>query len=553
METFSFRERSLALERMSASGVDVLVIGGGITGCAAALDAATRGYRVGLVEKSDFASGASSKSTKLVHGGIRYLPQFDFSMVHEALVERELLFRNAPWIVKPLSFILPVYSWNKRPLGAPIVPPFGIGMDLVVQSGLLAYDIFAGARNVHRHRRLTLPQARAGAPALRAEGMKYAFAYYDGETDDVRLTMAVLRTACVKGAQAANYAEATGFEIEDGAVAAANVLDRMSGRTMTIAARHVVNATGVFADRVESLTGQPSSVRVEPAKGVHLVFERSKIPMTDHAVVLPETEDDRLLFLVPWDRFVLAGTTDTVESDIETPQTTQEDVDYLLSQCNRYLKTPLTARDIVSCYAGYRPLIKPRSSDAESSKLSRTHAVVNGPAGIVTIVGGKLTTWRKMAEDTIDALAARDGNPTPCRTRNLPLDGSDGWQEARDEAADLPDDVRRRLSGFYGSRMRAIVALMREEPDLAAPITPGSSCTMAEAVYAVRREMALSLDDVLCRRTRVVLEDPDQGLAAAKTVASRMGVELDWDCEEVRRQIAAYQQTVQRNYRVVSE
>ena len=278
MEAFSRHERAVALERMARDGVDVFVIGGGITGVSVALDAAARGYRVGLAEKGDFASGTSSKSTKLVHGGIRYLPQFDFALVREALVERGLLFQNAPWIVKPLALVLPLYRWNRRPLGAPFVPPFGLGLDLVVQSGLLLYDILAGRLNIKRHRRLMLDEARHDAPALKTEGLAHAFTYSDGQTDDVRLTIAVLRTAVRQGALAANYAEVTGFDIADGRIGAVFLRDTLTGQAYTVRARHVVNAAGVFAQRVEELTGLASQLLVEPAKGVHLVFSRDALP-----------------------------------------------------------------------------------------------------------------------------------------------------------------------------------------------------------------------------------------------------------------------------------
>jgi len=236
MEAFSQQGRSAALEQMARDGVDVFVIGGGITGVAVALDAAARGYRVGLVEKADFASGASSKSTKLVHGGLRYLPQLDFALVREALVERGLLFRNAPWIVRPLAFVLPLYRWNRRPLGAPFAPPFGLGLDLVVQTGLALYDLLAGRLGIRRHRRLPLAEAWRDAPALKTERMTHAFIYYDGQTDDARLTLTVLRTAVRQGAQAANYAEVTGFAIADGRIGAVHLRDTLTGRAYTVRA-----------------------------------------------------------------------------------------------------------------------------------------------------------------------------------------------------------------------------------------------------------------------------------------------------------------------------
>ena len=553
MEALSQHERIAALERMARDGVEVFVIGGGITGVSVALDAAARGYRVGLAEKGDFASGTSSKSTKLVHGGIRYLPQFDFALVREALVERGLLFRNAPWIVKPLAFVLPLYRWNRRPLGAPFVPPFGLGLDLIVQSGLLLYDILAGRLNIRRHRRLALDEAWRDAPALKTEGMAHAFTYFDGQTDDVRLTIAVLRTAVRSGALAANYVEVSGFDMAEGKIGAVLLRDTLTGQTYRVRARHVVNAAGVFAQRVEELTGLPSQLSVEPAKGVHLVFSRDALPMTDKAVVLPETEDGRLIFLIPWGSRVLVGTTDTEGGVVDEPTTTAQDVNYLLDTCNRYLRVPLQRRNILATYAGFRPLIKSQSADqSASAKLSRSHAVLDGPAGMASIVGGKLTTWRRMAEDTMDHVARRDGGLPSTVTRALPLDGSAGWpgvaRVIADRALNLPLDVRAHLCAAYGANLVQVLALMKGDTPLGSRIVPDLPYLWAEVVYICRHEMALTLDDVLSRRTRLVLEDRQQGLGVARAVAEIMAAELGWDEAETGRQVAAYLAVVRREY-----
>jgi len=553
MEAFSQQERSAALEQMARDGVDVFVIGGGITGVAVALDAAARGYRVGLVEKADFASGASSKSTKLVHGGLRYLPQLDFALVREALVERGLLFQNAPWIVRPLAFVLPLYRWNRRPLGAPFMPPFGLGLDLIVQAGLALYDLLAGRLGIRRHRRLPLAEAWRDAPALKTERMTHAFIYYDGQTDDARLTITVLRTAVRQGAQAANYAEVTGFAIADGRIGAVHLRDTLTGRAYTVRARHVVNAAGVFAQRIEELTGLESQLSVAPAKGVHLVFSREAIPMTEKAVVLPETDDGRLLFLIPWGDRVLVGTTDTEGGDVDDPVTTAQDVTYLLDTCNRYLRVPLERRDILATYAGFRPLVKSKGADKSvSAKLSRSHAVLDGPAGMVSIVGGKLTTWRRMAEDTMNHVARRDGSPPSVVTRALPLDGSAGWPGVAriiaSRALDLPLDVRAHLCAAYGGNLRRVLALTEEDARLGRRIVPELPYLLAEVVYACRREMALTLDDVLSRRTRLVLEDRRQGEGIAREVAEIMAAELGWDEAEAARQVLAYEVIVRHEY-----
>ncbi|MDQ2798022.1 MAG: glycerol-3-phosphate dehydrogenase/oxidase [Armatimonadota bacterium] len=555
MHKFSHLERTAALQRMAQEGVDVFVIGGGITGVAVAMDAAARGYRVGLVEKADFASGTSSKSTKLIHGGLRYLPQLDFGLVQEALVERGLLLQNAPWIVRPLGFVLPLYSWNKRPLGMPFGPPLGLGRDLMVQSGLLLYDILAGKRNLHRHSRLSLAEAQRRAPTLRHEKMTHAFVYYDGLTDDARLTMTVLKTAVGRGALAANYTEVTGFDITEGQIRAVHVRDTLSGRAYTIPARHVVNAGGVFAQRIEELTGLPSQLTVEPAKGVHLVFSRETLPMGEDAVVLPETDDGRLLFLIPWEGRVIVGTTDTAGGDVDAPTTTEADVAYLLDHCRRYLSVTLREEDILSTFAGYRPLLKTQSADkAASAQLSRSHAVLDGPAGMVSIVGGKLTTWRRMAEDTMNFIAKRDGRAPSAVTREMPLDGTDGWpgvaQRLAQDGFGLPLGIGAHLGAFYGANLNAVLALGDENPEWLRPVVPDLPYLMAEMVYACRYEMAMTLDDVLSRRTRIVLEDRQQGRTAAREVAEVMATELEWDEAEVTRQVNAYEVIVREEYGV---
>lgn len=555
MHKFSHLERAAALERMEQAGVEVFVIGGGITGVAVAMDAAARGYRVGLVEKADFASGTSSKSTKLIHGGLRYLPQLDFGLVQEALVERGLLLQNAPWIVKPLGFVLPLYSWNKRPLGMPFAPPLGLGLDWMVQSGLLLYDTLAGRRNLRRHSRLSLSEAQRRAPALRPEKMTHTFVYYDGLTDDARLTMTVLKTAVGQGALAANYTEVTGFDIAEGQIKAVHVRDTLSGRTYTVRARHVVNAGGVFAQRIEELTGLPSQLTVEPSKGVHLVFSRETLPMGEDALVLPETDDGRLLFLIPWKDRVIVGTTDTEGGDVDAPTTTEADAAYLLDHCRRYLSVTLREEDILSTFAGYRPLIKSQSTDkAASAQLSRSHAVLDGPADMVSIVGGKLTTWRRMAEDTMNFLAKRDGRAPSAITRGMPLAGTEGWPEAAQRIAQdgfgLPPDISAHLGAFYGAHLQDVLALGEENPEWLRPLVPDLPYLMAEVVYACRYEMALTLDDVLSRRTRIVLEDRQQGRTAAREVAEVMAIELGWHEGEVTRQVDAYNGIVREEYGV---
>jgi glycerol-3-phosphate dehydrogenase len=536
--TLSQEDRRVALRRMSAEPIDVLVIGGGITGVSVAYDAALNGYSVGLIEKRDYASGTSSKSTKLAHGGIRYLPQMDFALVREALVERERLFQNAPWLVKPLEFVLPLYEWSKRPLGVPFAPPARVGLAPMVDAGLALYDTLAGKLNVHRHSQLSPDEVRSLAPSLSTSDLREAFAYYDGQTDDVRLTLAILRSAARSNAMVANYAEAASFEIADGAIRAVTVRDTLGGSEYVVRARHVVNAAGVHAARIEELTGQPSEIVISPAKGVHLFVSREKLPMTDSAIVLPETDDGRLMFIIPWREIVLIGTTDTEGGDIDEPTTTEADVAYLLAHCNRYLTVKLFREDIVSTTAGFRPLIRRRNGS--SKRLSRSHLLHDGPCGIVSITGGKLTTCRRMAEETVKHLAKKDGRPYGPYTRQRQLDGAEGWPVLWPDHPALPAEVRRHLEETYGGNAVLVAELVAEDASLGAKLAPPLPYLRAEAIYACRYEQAATVEDVLERRTRIALETTDNGVSASRDVAALMARELGWTEERVREEIAAY-------------
>jgi len=541
----SIRERAEALQAMSTEGVDVLVIGGGITGAGIALEAAARGYRVGLVEKGDFAGGTSSKSTKLVHGGIRYLPQFDFALVQEALVERGRLMRNAPHLVRPLGFVLPLYAENKRPLGTPIAPPGGIGMSALLRAGLTLYDLMAGGLAIQRHRHIGARRALELAPALKAEGLRDAFLYYDGQTDDTRLTLTVLRTAAKRGARLANYVEVVGFDLEAGEIRAARVRDILGDEEFAIPARAVINATGAFADQLEALAGAPR-IAIAPAKGVHLTLPRQALPVTDYAVVLPETPDGRLLFIVPWNTRVILGTTDTKGGDLNRPAATEADVNYLLSTANAYLRTTLDRSQVISAWAGYRPLVSPANADSQATaKLSRNHVVADGPGGMITVTGGKLTTYRRMAQDALDHLARRWKQPITHPTESLTLDGAEGHaacQDALRQAAarfGWGQDVLARLAQ-YGGQAKAILALCAGDGALAQRIVPDLPYIMAEVLYACHHEMAVTLEDVLARRLHIQTEDWSQGVEPAPAVARLMAGALGWSAHETMRQVERY-------------
>lgn len=531
---------------------DVLVIGGGVTGAGVALDAVARGYKVALIEKKDFASGTSSKSTKLVHGGIRYLPEFDFALVHEALVERGLLLQNAPYLVQPVEFVLPIYKGDRHPVGMPFTTPGGIGLNQLLNIGLSLYDIMAGRRNIKWHRHIRRDKVMELAPALVTDGLKDGFTYYDAQTNDARLTLALIRTAAQYGATITNYTEAVSFVEEKGKVIAVTVRDKVSGQEAVVHARHVVNATGVYAEQLEELTGVEPQVHIEPSKGVHLVLSREDLKLGNAAIVLPETEDKRILFIVPWGSRAIFGTTDTGKGDLDHPSVTHEEIAYLLKYLNRYLDLNLTEQDIVSTYAGYRPLVKPRNTNASTAKLSRTHAVLQSSSGIVSIVGGKLTTYRRMAQDTVDLLSRQDGTKPVHPTQSLPLQGSAGWGRAQKEierrgvALGLTPEMIKHLGRSYGSVAHTVLDLIEQDASLAAPLIDDLPYVKAEILYACRHEMAMTPEDVLSRRMSITLEDRQRGCGVVSEVASLMALELGWSFDQQQALTNDYLSEIQR-------
>jgi glycerol-3-phosphate dehydrogenase len=548
--------RRAHLRDMAATPLDVLVVGGGITGAGVALDAAARGYRVGLVEHGDFASGTSSASTKLVHGGIRYLPQLDVPLVREALLERGRLLRNAPHLVRPLSFLLPLYAESRHPVGLPIAPPRGVGLESILDAGLEVYDLLAGKENIGPHRRIDAEEMLERARCLIPDGLKSGFVYYDGQTDDTRLTLAVLRTAAAHGALVVNYCRAVRFAHGNGGqVTGASVRETLpglpAGDEIYIAARHVVNATGVWAEQTERLAGDSPRLRVAPSKGVHLVVARERLDLGEEAIVLPETEDGRILFIVPWRSRALIGTTDKETDELERPIATEDEIAYLLDHINRYVRAPLGPDDILTTYAGNRPLLRLARSRTPA-RLSRTHAVVEGEDGLLTVSGGKLTTYRRMAQDVLDRIDRRTGRNLWVKravrhpTLGMPLVGASGWAEAREgiatraQALGLDMTVARHLGSAYGVEALDVLALVEGEPELSRRLVGDLPYLCAEVVHAARVEQALTVSDVLARRTHLALEDRTRGAAMAVEVASLLGAELGWSAEERAHQVAAY-------------
>jgi glycerol-3-phosphate dehydrogenase len=547
--------RRAALAAMAERPLDVLVIGGGITGAGVALDAAARGYRVGLVERGDFASGTSSGSTKLVHGGIRYLPELDVALVREALVERGRLLRNAPHLVHPLAFVLPLYASSRHPVGLPVAPPFGIGLGFILDAGLWVYDVLAGKENVGEHRRISREQTIERAPSLIPEGIKTGYIYYDAQTDDSRLTVSVIRTAKAYDALVANYAEVTRFTHEGDRLTGAWVRETLDtdnkggadGAEWLIQARHIVNATGVWAEQIERLAGESPELHIAPSKGVHLVFARETLGIGEEAIVLPETEDGRIIFIVPWQSRALVGTTDTPVRDIEHPMATDDDIDYLLDHMNRYLRRHVRHDDILTTYAGNRPLLRVRRrSRGGPARLSRSHEVVESDAGLISVSGGKLTTYRRMAQDVVDTIDRREQRPLRHPTLKLKMRGSTGLAEARQTiraqaaALGLAEDIIAHLIGAYGAEATSVLELMAQDSSLSGRLLPDLPYIRAEVVYVCREEMALTLEDVLLRRTHIALENRRRGTAIASDVAALMARELGWGDEQAAQQVTTY-------------
>jgi glycerol-3-phosphate dehydrogenase len=533
MATGSF-DRAAALDQLGAETFDVLVIGGGITGAGVALDAASRGLRTALVERDDFASGTSSKSSKLVHGGLRYLQNGDVRLVYEALRERQRLRRNAPHLVRLLPFLIPIFS--KDGLINPKVAR-------ALGSAMWMYDLTGGARIGKLHKRLKKGQAVAHMPTLPEERLAAAYLYYDAAADDARLTLTILRTAALDhGAVVANHTPVVELLHEGGRATGAVV--EADGRRIEVRARAIVNATGVWSDDVRALDEgghHPDSIR--PAKGIHITVPWAKV-RNDIAVVVPVPKDKRSVFVVPWlptddggFELTYVGTTDTdYEGSLDDPQCTADDVAYLLKAINLSVREPLTEADVVGTWAGLRPLVKAASS-GRTADLSRRHKVVRSDSGVITVNGGKLTTYREMAEDTVDELVRHlDGAPRAarrCRTARLRLHGA-----ARADAKTT--GLTRHLADRYGSEAPALHALIAESPGLGEPLVPGLPYVKAEVVYAVRHEMATTVDDVLARRTRARLQARDASAGAAEAVGDLLAAELGWNGEETARQVASY-------------
>jgi len=485
--------RRRALHALVSGELEVLVIGGGITGAGAALDAATRGLSVGLVEARDLGAGTSSTSSKVIHGGLRYLEMGDVGLVREALRERELLLtRIAPHLVKPVPFLWPLRGrgWERAYLGA----------------GLALYDTIGGARSVPRHRHLSRRGALRIAPALRADALVGGVQFWDAQGDDARMVAEVARTAAAHGARVATRVRVVGFR----APGEVEALDEETGEPLLLRARHVASAVGAWTDGLRELSGGLSRWRIVPSKGIHVFVPRERIDM--ETGVLARTEKS-VLFVVPWHGGWLIGDTDTPwEGPPGDVVAHGADIDYLLTRVNALLDAPLTRKDVCGITAGLRPLVA-SAVRSDTTRISRNHVVETPAPGLTTIAGGKYTTYRVMAADLIDEVARQIGIRRESRTQDVPL---------------------------LADRDAELAALIRDRPDLAAPLEGGAGHLRAEVVHACAREGALHLDDVLERRTRLALTTPDRGLAAAVPAAALMADALGWDGERTRREVVAW-------------
>jgi glycerol-3-phosphate dehydrogenase len=526
-------QRRGAIRRMADETFDIAIIGAGVTGCGAALDAASRGLSVALIEQRDCASGTSSRSSKLIHGGLRYLEQRHFGLVREARHEQALLIsRLCPHLVRPIPFLFPLTHrfWERLYIGA----------------GVWLYDRLAGHPVLPRHRHLSRTAAMREFPALHTDTLVGAIEYYDAQVDDARHTLALARSAALHRAAVATSVRAVGFEKADGRVCAVRARCLETGRSLEIRARQIINATGVWTERVHGMAGG-GHIRVRASKGIHLLVPRHRIRAEAGLILRTKTS---VLFVIPWYDHWIIGTTDTSwDLDLDHPAASHADIDYLLTTLNASLSDPLGHDDIVGVYAGLRPLLY--GEDDATSKLSREHAVSTADTGLISVAGGKYTTYRVMAKDAIDLAASRlESDVPPCRTDRLPLIGAEGFPGCRARcmelacAVGLGEDRIERLLDRYGSLTLELLAQIADRPDLAESLDGADGYLRVEALYAATHEGALHLDDLLTRRTRISIETEDRGLRAAETICELVAEALEWSPEDCERELSHYRARV---------
>jgi glycerol-3-phosphate dehydrogenase len=538
--------RADAIAALSTERFDVVVVGGGITGAGVALDAASRGYSVALVEKADYASGTSSRSSKLVHGGLRYLQNFDLGLVREALLERQLMVNLAPHLVRPLPLVVPAFD-GARP-------------DRLVGVGLNLYDVMAVERlrgrrgrggdsgtdwSPDRHRIIPGDEVVEQVPALASRGPTAGYLFYDCQTDDVRLVLTVLGEAERFGAVCANGLEVTDLLDEGGRTAGVHVRDALSGERFDVRADNVVNATGVWADRLrpQELHDEAEVPRIRPSRGTHITLAHDALPLSGGAIV--PAGGGRTIFALPWLGSTLVGTTDNDydTSDLDHIRPAEEDVAYLLNALNAFFATEFTPSDLTGAFAGVRPLIS-TGDPKKSVDISRKAELYETSSGMITITGGKLTTWRRMAKMAVDRLVEREARDAPCRTHEIPL-GQAVEVEDLPRVEGVPDRAYAHLAGRYGYAARDVLAIASERGELAQPVVDdGPADLLAEVVFAARREQVRSVGDALLRRTRVGLlaarEVADPSGTAARRVARALATELGWDERRIDEEARAF-------------
>ena len=539
--------------------VDLLIIGGGINGAGIARDAARRGLSVALVEMSDLAFGTSSRSSKLVHGGLRYLEQFEFGLVFESVSERRILLDIAPHLVNPLGFLFPVYRESRHNL-------------LTINAGMWLYEGLSLFRSPKRHRKLGPDDVAQEEPCLMTKGLKGAPLYYDCSTDDARLTLESALDAAQHGSVIATWAQAVAFVKDDaGRITEVEIEDQLTQERKTIAAHTIINATGPWTDRTISMSQElKGGSLLRPTQGSHIVVEHSKLPV-NNAVVCFHPDDGRVLFAIPWGDRTYLGTTDTdFEGDPAEVVATAEDVAYIIDASNAYFPDhPLTPDDVISTWSGLRPLMRPTKGgdDVDESSVSREHQIVVGQDGLITIAGGKLTTYRKMSKEVVDTAVKllRLSGHLPddvksAETDREPLPGAVGWPADDDHdkvtrrileegGEALTEASARELTRTYGMRGLEIARMVRDDPKLAAPLNPGRPEILAQVDWSVQQELAATLDDILVRRTQIFYRDHDQGLGGLEAIADRMAELLDWDDATRQRNIDAYTRLVEESRR----
>lgn len=519
------RETSRQRVRSRERPWDLAVIGGGATGVGIALDSAARGYETLLLEQSDFGKGTSSRSIKLVHGGVRYLEQGNISLVMEALKERGLLRQNAPHLVLDRAFVVPTYDWWEGPF-------YGVGLKI--------YDLLAGKYGFGRSKVLSKEETIQRIPTVATEGLRGGVVYFDGQFDDARLLLNLAQTASEQGATLINYVRVTGLTKNgSGFLEGLTAKDLESGEEWNVAAKVVVNATGPFSDSVRRLDDPSIASFIRPSQGVHLVLDRDFLP-GDDAILVPHTSDGRVLFAIPWHEKVVVGTTDTPVTEVHLePKATEEEVHFILNTAGIYLQKAPTLSDVRSVFAGIRPLVSSTKKKGSTASVSRDHTLEISPSGLVSIAGGKWTTYRKMAEDVVDQAATLAGLPqVSCPTKNLPIHG---WAENPERFGEFRD---------YGSDAPKLAEFAESVSRGSDRIHPNSTLTRAQVLWAIRKEMARTVEDVLARRTRLLFLEAETAIEIAPQIAEIMGPELGHSSSWAREQVDAFR-NLARNFTLV--